>query len=60
MDIMIYVCRLCLKSFRSQGWAMRHEEGCIGAIQMVMLDGPQIRPNYKDDMVESAIKPEVR
>jgi len=39
---------------------MRHEEGCIGAIQVVMLDGPQIRPNYKDEMLESAGKPEVR
>ena len=56
MDIMLYICRLCLKSFRSQGWAIRHEETCIGAIQLVMLDGPQTRP----EMARTVVEPEVR
>ena len=60
MESILYVCRLCLKAFRSHGWALRHEEACIGAMQVVMLDGPQIRPNYRDEMVESAVMPEVR
>jgi hypothetical protein len=56
MDMVLYVCRLCLKSFRSQGWAARHEETCIGEIQVVMLDGPQIRP----EMARTVVEPEVR
>ena len=60
MDMVLYVCRLCLKSFRSQGWAARHEETCIGEIQVVMLDGPQIRPEYQKDVALSVGLPEVR
>jgi len=54
MESILYVCRLCLKAFRSHGWAVRHEEACVGAIQLVMLDGPQIRPKYKEEMMQSA------
>ena len=47
---------------------MRHEEGCIGAIQVVMLDGPQIRPEDLRSLVELddvhvpgfAVQPEAR
>ena len=60
MESILYVCRLCLKAFRSHGWALRHEEACIGAMQVVMLDGPQIRPDYRSEMMESAGMPEVR
>ena len=59
MESILYICRLCLKTFRSHGWALRHEEACTGAIQVVMLDGPQIRPGF-DEMVQSGGKPEVR
>ena len=72
MDMMIYICRLCLKSFRSQGWAARHEEGCFGMIQMGMLDGPQVRPEHLRSQIDLGVladdmsrimdkdKPEVR
>ena len=60
MESMLYICRLCLKAFRSHGWALRHEEACIGAMQVVMLDGPQIRLDYRSEMMESAAEPEVR
>ena len=60
MESILYICRLCLKAFRSHGWAVRHEEGCIGSIQVVMLDGPQIRPNYRDEMMDSAGTSEAR
>ena len=59
MESILYICRLCLKTFRSHGWALRHEETCTGAIQVVMLDGPQIRPGF-EEMVQSVGKPEVR
>ena len=49
---------------------MRHEETCIGAIQVVMLDGPQLRPEHlrsqvdlgvlTDDISRIMDKPEVR
>ncbi len=70
MESILYICRLCLKTFRSHGWAVRHEETCIGAIQVVMLDGPQIRPEHlrsqvdlgvlTDDISRIMDKPEVR
>ena len=55
MESILYICRLCLKAFRSHGWANRHEEGCAGAIQVVMLDGPQLRP-----LARSVGEPEAR
>jgi len=57
MESILYICRLCLKAFRSHGWALRHEEACIGAMQVVMLDGPQIRLDYRSEMMESAAEP---
>ena len=60
MESTLYVCRLCLKAFRTHGWALRHEEACVGAIQVVMLDGPQIRPEYQKDVALSVGLPEVR
>ena len=41
---------------------MRHEEACIGAMQVVMLDGPQIRPEHSHDVAVAGyvIEPEVR
>jgi hypothetical protein len=59
MESILYICRLCLKAFRSHGWALRHEEACVGAIQVVMLDGPQIRLGL-GEMVQSVGEPEVR
>ena len=59
MESILYICRLCLKTFRSHGWALRHEEACTGAMQVVMLDGPQIRLGL-GEMVQSVGEPEVR
>ena len=56
MESILYICRLCLKTFRSHGWATRHEEGCVGAIQVVMLDGPQTRA----EILHSVVQPEAR
>ena len=68
MESILYICRLCLKTFRSHGWALRHEETCTGAIQVVMLDGPQIRPEHLRSLIELddvhvpgfVVQPEVR
>jgi len=60
MESILYICRLCLKAFRSHGWALRHEEACIGAMQVVMLDGPQIRPEIERANAMSVGMPEVR
>ena len=47
---------------------MRHEEACIGAMQVVMLDGPQVRPEHMPSLIELddvhvpgfVVQPEVR